>query len=77
MTPSSLECPFGDLAPLIVHELVHIEQWREYGRFRFVHRYVGAYLVARIRGNDAPSAYRGLGFERAARTIQASLFLAD
>ncbi len=77
VTPSGLAGPLRDLAPLIVHELVHIEQWRELGRFRFPFRYVGAYVLARSRGQDAAAAYRDLGFERAARSIQASLFPAD
>ncbi len=73
MTPTILGRPAVRAAELILHELVHIEQWRQHGTFRFAIRYSGEYLRARLAGVDGRTAYRNIGFERAAREIAASL----
>lgn len=57
MRPSRL---FGDpqgIRLLIVHELVHVRQWREYGRLGFIRRYVGEYLRGRTQGLGHSKAY--------------------
>lgn len=35
---------------LVAHELVHVRQWREAGRVRFLSRYLRDYLRGRFRG---------------------------
>ena len=57
------------LARLLVHELVHVRQWRELGRIRFVARYVGDYLRHRLRGLSHPDAYASIRYEVEARRI--------
>ena len=52
---------------LIVHELVHIEQWRRFGGVTLIRRYVGDYLRARLRGSSHWDAYRGVRTEVEAR----------
>lgn len=52
---------------LLRHELVHVEQWRRFGVVGFLVRYLGAYLVWRLRGHPHWDAYRRIPFE-----IQAS-----
>ena len=52
---------------LIVHELVHIEQWRRLGAFRHVTQYVGDYLRHRLRGSGHWEAYRAIRLEQEAR----------
>jgi hypothetical protein len=52
---------------LIVHELVHIEQWRRFGAVGLLRRYMGDYLLARVRGKSHWDAYRGVRTEVEAR----------
>ena len=52
---------------LIVHELVHIEQWRRFGAVSLIVRYLGDYLHSRIRGKSHWEAYRGVRTEVEAR----------
>lgn len=52
---------------LIVHELMHIEQWRRLGAFRHVTQYVGDYLRNRFQGLSHWEAYRGIRLEQEAR----------
>ena len=41
----------GKASPyLLRHELVHVRQWRRYGAFGFSVRYLGSYLLWRLRG---------------------------
>ena len=42
---------------LIRHELVHVRQWRRHGPIGFATRYLGAYLVWRIRLKGHKGAY--------------------
>ena len=37
-----------NLVPTLLHELVHMDQWRRIGRIRFPLRYVGDYLRGRM-----------------------------
>jgi len=52
---------------LIAHELVHVRQWQEHGRFGFLRRYLGAYLKNLVRERDHMAAYRAIPFEIEAR----------
>lgn len=57
MRPSRL---FGDpqgIRLLVVHELVHVRQWAEYGGFGFLRRYLGEYFRGRMRGLGHNQAY--------------------
>jgi hypothetical protein len=56
-------------AALIAHELVHVRQWREQGAFRFLARYVGAYLRGRRAGLGHAGAYLAIPAEVEARAI--------
>ncbi|MEO6467852.1 MAG: DUF4157 domain-containing protein [Acidimicrobiia bacterium] len=56
---------------LVAHELVHVQQWRELGAFRFLVRYLGAYVRGRARGLGHWDAYRAIPFEAEARTRSA------
>lgn len=45
------------------HEAMHVAQWRRYGAFGFLRRYLGAYLGWRLRGHPHWDAYRHIPFE--------------
>jgi hypothetical protein len=51
---------------LLVHESVHVDQWRRYGWIRFLVRYLGDYLRGRAVGLPHHTAYRAIRFERQA-----------
>ena len=53
--------------PLIAHELVHVRQWREQGRIRFLARYLAAYLGGLVRLRRHRRAYLAIPFEVEAR----------
>ncbi len=57
------------LAPLLVHELVHIRQWRDHGVLGFLVRYLAEYLRGRGRGLTHWQAYRQITLESEAREI--------
>ena len=48
---------------LMRHERQHVRQWAELGSLRFVSRYVGAYLLWRLRGYGHWGAYRRIPLE--------------
>lgn len=48
---------------LLRHELVHVEQWRRHGVVGFLVRYLGSYMVWRLRGRGHWDAYRRIPFE--------------
>jgi hypothetical protein len=52
----------GD-AELLAHEAVHVRQWRSFGVFGFLRRYLGAYLRWRLRGYPHWGAYRRIPLE--------------
>lgn len=58
-----------DDADLIAHEVVHVRQWRELGVFRFLVRYLGSYLRARLRGQNHRAAYWAIPLEVEAREV--------
>jgi hypothetical protein len=57
------------LAPLVMHELVHVRQWRTQGAVRFLLGYVGEYLGGRLRGLSHGQAYLAISAESEARRI--------
>jgi hypothetical protein len=57
------------LASLLLHELVHVRQWRDAGARRFLVRYVGDYLRGRLSGRTHEESYRGIRYEVEARRI--------
>ena len=52
---------------LIAHELVHVEQWRDQGRVRFLTRYLADYLRSRGAGARHRVAYLAIPAEQEAR----------
>jgi hypothetical protein len=56
---------------LLVHELVHARQWREFGAFGFARRYLWDYLQGRFQGKRHRQAYLGIRFEVEARRLAA------
>ena len=50
-------------AQLMRHEAVHVDQWRAFGVFGFLGRYVGPYLRWRLRGYGHWAAYRRIPIE--------------
>jgi hypothetical protein len=52
---------------LMVHELMHVEQWRRLGGVRHLIQYIGDYLGGRLRGLTHWEAYRAVRLEREAR----------
>jgi hypothetical protein len=56
---------------LLVHELIHTRQWREFGLFGFLRRYLGDYLKGRLDGKGHRRAYLDVRFEVEARQIAA------
>lgn len=56
---------------LVAHELVHVQQWSERGRLRFLSAYLGAYLRERMRGLGHWAAYRRIPSEVEAYDLEA------
>ncbi len=56
----------GEQQGLLLHELVHVAQWRREGKAGFLMRYLGDYFRNRLIGLDHEVAYRAIGFEAAA-----------
>ncbi len=67
LAPEVLERPLSELGPLIVHELTHIEQWRQLGPIGWARSYLGDYLRHRRAGAKHFEAYRAVGLEVEAR----------
>lgn len=67
--PDLLETGDRGLGRLLVHELVHVRQWSDYGTIRFLHRYLGEYLAGRRRGVGHRMAYWSNPFEAEARAV--------
>lgn len=57
------------IVPLLVHELAHVAQWRRDGAVRFLGRYLGDYLMARMRGRGHRLAYTRIRYEAEARAV--------
>ncbi len=48
---------------LLRHEHVHVRQWRRHGPIGFLARYLGAYVVWRVRRKGHHGAYRRIPLE--------------
>ena len=59
------------LGRLLVHELVHVRQWSDYGAVGFLRRYLGDYFRGRRRGAGHRMAYWSNRLEVEARAITA------
>ncbi|MFP3914592.1 MAG: hypothetical protein ACLFWM_06930 [Actinomycetota bacterium] len=62
----------GKLPALLVHELVHVRQWRTLGPFGFLRRYLGDYLGGRLRRLGHKEAYMRIRLEQEAVRIAGS-----
>ena len=58
---------------LIVHELMHIEQWRRLGPIRHLAQYISDYLKSRWNGFGHWEAYRSIRIEQEARDVAAAV----
>ncbi len=58
---------------LIVHELMHIEQWRRLGPMRHLVQYIGDYLRNRWDGFGHWESYRAIRIEQEARDVASSI----
>lgn len=54
---------FGDSPYLLRHEQVHVRQWRRHGIVGFSVRYVGSYLLWRLRGKSHRGSYLRIPLE--------------
>ena len=61
----------AESGPLILHELVHVGQWKRLGPWRFLRIYVSDYLRNRRAGMDHHHAYLGIRLEKEARVAVA------
>jgi hypothetical protein len=59
------------LGELLVHELVHVRQWRELGVRRFLVRYLADYWRGRRSGLGHRRAYMAISLEEEARRLSA------
>ncbi len=62
---------------LLRHELVHVRQWRRHGVLGFLARYLGPYVVWRIRRKGHWGAYRRIPFEIEADWFARRVMVAD
>lgn len=56
---------------LLAHELVHVRQWQQYGRFGFLRRYLWDYVRNLVTLRDHMAAYWAIAFEAEAREVAA------
>lgn len=68
--PDLLQGSLGSLGGLVVHELVHVRQWSDYGRWGFLRRYLGEYLRGRRQGLGHRHAYSSNRLELEARRVE-------
>ena len=54
---------------LLAHELIHVRQWRDLGKIRFLWLYLGGYLKGRLRGLGHREAYEQIPLEVEAREL--------
>ncbi len=72
--PRTYTRPRGEIARLVIHEVIHVNQWREEGYLRFAWRYVRDYVQGRLDGRSHREAYRAIGYEVEARALTSRLF---
>ena len=65
--PGVLDAEPSRIAGLIVHELVHVAQWRRWGTVGFLARYTSDYVKHRRDGWSHSQAYLAVRFEVDAR----------
>jgi GNAT superfamily N-acetyltransferase len=65
--PSVLDGDPEQVAALVLHELVHVDQWRRHGIARFLVTYLAEYARGRAHGLTHAQAYLAIGFETEAR----------
>lgn len=63
----------GRSGKLIVHELMHIEQWRRNGAIRHLAQYLGDYIRNRWNGFGHWESYRAIRIEQEARDVAAAI----
>lgn len=61
------------LARLVIHELVHVRQYKAAGYLRFTLSYIREYVKGRLSGKTARQAYLDISAEREARAVTAQL----
>ena len=59
--------PRAEMARLVLHEAIHVSQWRQTGNLRFAATYVFDYLRGRVRRRGHARAYREIRYETQAR----------
>ncbi|HLF43735.1 MAG TPA: DUF4157 domain-containing protein [Acidimicrobiia bacterium] len=67
--PAALGGPSRKLGLLVIHELVHVRQWRKRGVVPFLGSYLGDYFRGRRRKLGHRGAYRDIAVEVEAREI--------
>ena len=67
--PGVLVGPPRSLGLLVIHELVHVRQWRKRGVVPFLGRYLSDYLKGRRQNLGHRGAYRDIAMEVEAREI--------
>jgi hypothetical protein len=67
--PAVLAGPARALGLLVIHELVHVRQWRKRGVFSFLGTYGSDYLKGRRQKLGHRGAYRQIEFETEARDV--------
>lgn len=59
--------PRAEVARLLLHEFIHVSQWRRKGIPRFIAGFLGDYLVGRLRRRGHRAAYSSIRLEVEAR----------
>ena len=62
-----------ELSRLVVHELIHVHQFRQLGFFGFLRIYLSDYLIGRWQRLSHRDAYLAIRLEREARETQSRL----
>lgn len=71
--PDLLGTPGEALEDLIVHELVHVRQWRQERTLGFLASYARQYLMARLWGARHHVAYMSIAAEVEARRVASQI----
>lgn len=69
ITPEVMNGDRDRLARLVIHELIHVRQYRSAGYFRFLTSYLKEYWMGRIGGKSPREAYLDISHEREAREL--------
>ncbi len=72
LDPALLEGDPARIQGLVVHELVHVRQWADYGRLGFLRRYLAEYLRGRRQGLGHQMSYRSNRLEVEASQVAGS-----